>query len=1029
MYNSAKQLQRVLTAREIRKTFLDHFTVSHGHKFVRSSPVVPFCDPTVAFVNAGMNQFKSVFLGTAAAPHKRVVNSQKCVRVGGKHNDLSVVGSDGYHHTFFEMLGNWSFGDYFKREACAMALELLRGPYNIDPGRLYVTYFAGDKVLGIPADLECFEIWRSLGFPASRILPFGCKDNFWEMGATGPCGPCTEIHIDHRPDLGSVEQRAKLVNAGRSDLTELWNLVFIQYNRHADGSISQLPAHHVDTGMGFERLTAVLQNKTSNYDTDLFTPIFDGIQQVAKAPVYGGSFPDVGNEALLDTNYRILADHARMVTACLADGMLPDQNQKLRRVLRKALNISEHVFAKENLLSKLIPIVVETLGEAYPEMSAKQQAVIDLIRHEQEVYKNLRESSSKAFAEVLTEFPNLDDIDLMECPGFVPAYREFQVQRSKFPNNTIPGDFLYKLTDTYGLTEESFLKLAELENMNCDLERYRAEVSLAKIKAKSIQREEGASLCDLVAEQRIAEAQAKMTKRLPATNNSHKYSYSFDKETGSYTIPELKSRVVGMLLNDAEVSRTQGSRLQDPTTDTISLVTAASNFYYESGGQQSDSGKILVKNTHQPDQPHLLNVISVKHLNDCVVHVCRLSSPVDAFELAIGDDVELVVDSAQRQLNTCHHTGWFTQLLVMIIIKYSIFVATHLLNAAIRTLFNKVTYQVSSSVTSDQCKLEVGLLGKRITKSDVQLIEDLINRIICSATPVDVELLCAAEVLQQNDITMVPGEVYPEQGLRLVHVQSPELHLNSKELCCGTHATNTSELSCFCIVNLKQTNRARFSFTAVAGQAAENVLKTAALLRHRVDLLEKQFQTDKLTNATEAELQTIRHNMLHTDIKLPYAFKMDTLERITEMLKRIKESSRTTLKEFVEVEMRNLLQEKPLETHPFILHYITSSALVEEIPLQRATKLCQDRPILVVSMCDSVVKARCCVPPSCATDKFNASAWLQSFADTFGGQVAAPKGQDPQVVCNMKGRRVNNQFEEQLEQAMAKAHAYAKLNF
>ncbi|EDW50562.1 alanine--tRNA ligase, mitochondrial [Drosophila sechellia] len=1010
MYNSAKQLQRVLTAREIRKTFLDHFTVNHGHKFVRSSPVVPFCDPTVAFVNAGMNQFKSVFLGTAAAPHKRVVNSQKCVRVGGKHNDLSVVGTDGYHHTFFEMLGNWSFGDYFKREACAMALELLRGPFNIDPGRLYVTYFAGDKVLGIPADLECFEIWRSLGFPASRILPFGCADNFWEMSATGPCGPCTEIHIDHRPDLGSVEQRAKLVNAGRSDLTELWNLVFIQYNRHADGSISQLPAHHVDTGMGFERLTAVLQNKSSNYDTDLFTPIFDGIQQAAKAPVYSGSFPDGGNAAVLDTSYRILADHARMVTACLADGMLPDQNQKLRRVLRKALNISEHVFAHDKLLTQLVPIVVETLGEAYPEMAAKQQAVIDLICHEQEVYKNLRESSSKAFAEVLMEFPNLDDIDLMECPGFVPAYREFQVQRCKFSNNTIPGDFLYKLTDTYGLTEESFLKLAELENMNCDLERYRAEVSLAKIKAKGNQRETaGGSLCDLATEQRLSEAQAMLTKHLGATDNSHKYAYSFHKESDSYQIPPLKTRVLGMLLNDAEVSRTQGSRIQQPSTDLISIVTAASNFYYESGGQQSDGGKILVSNHQQPEHPHSLEVISVKHLNDCVVHVCKLSSPTDAFQLAIGDEVELLVDAQQRQLNTCHHT------------------ATHLLNAAIRSLFKKVTYQVSSSVTSNQCKLELGLLGKRIQKSDVKLIEDLINRVICSAAPVEVQLLSAAEVLEQNDITMVPGEVYPEQGLRLVNVESPELQLSSKELCCGTHATNTSELSCFCIVNLKQTNRARFAFTAVAGQAAENVLKTAALLRHRVDLLEKQFQTDKLTNATEAELQTIRHNMLHTDIKLPYAFKMDTLERITEMLKRIKDSSRTTLKEFVDVEMRTLLQEKPLDTHPFILHYITSSALVEEIPLQRATKVCQDRPILVISVCDSVVKARCCVPENCITEKFNASAWLQSFADTFNGQIAAPKGQNPQAVCNMKGRRVSNLFEEQLEQAMSKAHAYAKL--
>lgn len=332
-------------------------------------------------------------------------------------------------------------------------------------------------------------------------------------------------------------------------------------------------------------------------------------------------------------------------------------------MLRKALNISEHVFAHDKLLTQLVPIVVETLGEAYPEMAAKQQAVIDLICHEQEVYKNLRESSSKAFAEVLMEFPNLDDIDLMECPGFVPAYREFQMQRSKFSNNTIPGDFLYKLTDTYGLTEESFLKLAELENMNCDLERYRAEVSLAKLKAKGNQRETaGGSLCNLATEQRIAEAQAMLTKRLTPTDNSHKYTYSFDKESDSYQIPPLKTRVLGMLLNDAEVSRTQGSRIQQPSTDLISIVTAGSNFYYESGGQQSDGGKILVSNHQQPDHPHSLDVIGVKHLNDCVVHICKLSSPTDAFQLAIGDEVELQVDAQQRQLNTCHHTGEMNML-------------------------------------------------------------------------------------------------------------------------------------------------------------------------------------------------------------------------------------------------------------------------------------------------------------------------------------------------------------------------------
>ncbi|KAH8398376.1 hypothetical protein KR215_009514 [Drosophila sulfurigaster] len=1007
MYNSAKKLQRVLSAREIRKTFIDYFTLNHEHKFVRSSPVVPFCDPTVAFVNAGMNQFKSVFLGTAAAPHKRVVNSQKCVRVGGKHNDLSVVGQDGYHHTFFEMLGNWSFGDYFKREACALALELLRGPYNIDMGRLYVTYFGGDKVLGIPADMECFEIWRSLGFPTERILPFGCKDNFWEMGATGPCGPCTEIHIDHIPGSGpsAVKERAKLVNAGHADLTELWNLVFIQYNRNADGSITQLPAKHVDTGMGFERLTAILQNKSSNYDTDLFTPLFDGIQSLAKAPIYGGSFPDSHNAALLDTSYRILADHTRMISVCLADGMLPDQNQKLRRVLRKAFNISKQVFAHENLLAELIPIVAETLGDAYPEIASKQQSVIELIAHEQDVYKHLCASSSKAFAEVLTEFPKLDDIDLMECPGFVPAYREFQVQRSNFPNNTIPGDFLYKLTDTYGLSEESFLKLAELENMNCDLERYRAELAVAKLRTKQPLRNGVAG--DFAMEQRIANAQALLTKKLPATDNSHKYTYSYDVANESYEIPVLKSRVLGMLHNETEVSNTQGKCL-NAKVDTLSIVTEASSFYYEAGGQQSDLGKLLVESKQRPSEPHQLEVLDVKLLNGCVVHVCGLSTPIEDLELAVGDEIQLDVNAKHRQLNMCHHT------------------ATHLLNAAIRSLFNKVTYQVSSQVNSELCKLEVGLLGKRIQKSDVQHIEDLINRAICAASDVKVQHLSAADVLQQNDITMIPGEVYPEHGLRLINVQCPELNLSSKELCCGTHVTNTKELSSFCIINLKQTNRARFAFTAVAGDAAENVLKTVALLRHRVDMLEEQFQSDKLTNATENELQTIRHNILHSSIKLPYAFKMDTLERINDMLRKLKETSRTTLKEFVEVEMRNLLLEKPLDTNPYILHYITSSALVEEIPLQRATKLCTDRPILVVSMCNNIVKARCCVPKNCTSERFNATLWLQSFAKTFGGQVATPKGQNSELMCNMKGRKVNTQFEEQLEQAMCSAQAYAK---
>lgn len=264
------------SAKYVRQHFLDFF-LSNNHRFVRSSPVVPFCDPTLAFVNAGMNQFKGVLLGRETPIHRRVVNSQKCIRVGGKHNDLNVVGTDGYHHTFFEMLGNWSFGDYFKEEACRMAWSLITGPLRINPQRLYVTYFGGNERLGLPADTECRDIWRSIGLPVDRILPFGMEENFWEMGQTGPCGPCTEIHIDHTLKL---DNRALSVNLGLADLTELWNIVFIQYNREEDGTVSSLPERHVDTGMGFERLLAIQQGSRSNYDTDLFLPLFDSIEKV-----------------------------------------------------------------------------------------------------------------------------------------------------------------------------------------------------------------------------------------------------------------------------------------------------------------------------------------------------------------------------------------------------------------------------------------------------------------------------------------------------------------------------------------------------------------------------------------------------------------------------------------------------------------------------------------------------------------------------------------------------------------------------
>uniref|UniRef100_A0A7N6F9C1 Alanine--tRNA ligase n=1 Tax=Anabas testudineus TaxID=64144 RepID=A0A7N6F9C1_ANATE len=353
-----------LPAARVRSTFLDFFREKHGHLLVPSSPVRPRGDPSLLFVNAGMNQFKPIFLGRAdprseMASYRRVVNSQKCVRAGGKHNDLEDVGRDVYHHTFFEMLGNWSFGDYFKEEACSMAWSLLTEHYGIPADRLYVSYFSGDAESGLTADEETRQIWLDIGVPPKRLLPFGLKENFWEMGDTGPCGPCTEIHYDH---VGGRDA-SSLVNTDGPDVVEIWNLVFMQYNRDVDRSLLLLPQFSVDTGMGLERLVSVLQGKQSNYDTDLFTPLLHAIHQRSGVGPYSGrTGADLGK---VDTAYRVVADHIRTLSVCIADGVHPGMSGAelvLRRILRRAVRFCVEVLqAPRGTLANLVPTVTNIL--------------------------------------------------------------------------------------------------------------------------------------------------------------------------------------------------------------------------------------------------------------------------------------------------------------------------------------------------------------------------------------------------------------------------------------------------------------------------------------------------------------------------------------------------------------------------------------------------------------------------------------------------------------------------------------------
>jgi alanyl-tRNA synthetase len=562
-----------MTSSEIRKAFLDFFE-SKQHKIVPSAPIVVKNDPTLMFVNSGMAPFKDIFLGNQPIKYPRVADTQKCLRVSGKHNDLEEVGVDTYHHTMFEMLGNWSFGDYFKTEAIAWSWELLTKVYKLDKNRLYVTVFEGDKGENLDFDQDCYDQWKKY-IAEDRILRGNKKDNFWEMGETGPCGPCSEIHVDLRTDEERNATDGKvLVNAGHPQVVEIWNNVFMEFNRKADKSLEKLPARHVDTGMGFERLCMALQGKRSNYDTDVFQPMIRFLSEKSGKP-YKYTAPQLSPEGKVigiltedqktDIALRVVADHIRTIAFAITDGQLPGNNGAgyvIRRILRRAVRYGySYLGFEQPFMNELVPLLAAQFAAVFPELKAQQDFVINVIREEESSFLRTLSNGIKRFA-VIEE-------DLAQ------------------QNSTnIPGKIAFELFDTYGFPLDLTRLMAAEKNYTVDEVGFDAEMKQQKDRARN--------------------------------------AAATEQDDWTVLGEDGKSEFVGYDETEADARVLKYRKVVQKDKTLYQLVLNKTPFYAESGGQVGDTGTLDFGG-------ELIDVLDTKKENDLTVHFTKkLPAKVDA---------------------------------------------------------------------------------------------------------------------------------------------------------------------------------------------------------------------------------------------------------------------------------------------------------------------------------------------------------------------------------------------------------------
>lgn len=822
-FDSEERIQYWSVSR-VRQAFIDYFCKEQGHTFVPSSGTVPHDDPTLLFANSGMAQFKPIFQGVIdpAAPFaklRRAANSQKCIRAGGKHNDLEDVGKDVYHHTFFEMLGNWSFGDYFKKEAVEMAWELLTEVYQIPSERLYVTYFAGNEALGLPADLEARDLWIAKGFAPERVLPYGMKENFWEMGESGPCGPCSEIHFDR---IGGGRDASALVNADDPDVLEIWNLVFMQYNRESDGSLRPLPNKHVDTGMGLERVTSVLQCKRSNYDTDVFMPIFKEIERISGAAPYAGKVGRAEDPEALDMAYRVLADHIRTLTFAITDGGVPSNEGRgyvLRRILRRAIRYAhEKLNVPVGAFSSLVDGVVANFSGAFPELSRNPERIKNLLLEEESQFRKTLERG-------IIQFKRFADASA---------------------NGVISGPEAWRLYDTFGFPVDLTRLMAEERGMSIDEAGY-AE---AQAEAKELSRRGRSGTADGQIDPRTAVVlDVHLTAELesltvPKTDDSFKY-----------TAPAIQDVRVLALVQDGKLTQSTCNG------EMYGLVLDKTNFYAEEGGQSADQGSLQMIDPSSGEVVAEFEVLSVQVYSGWVLHIGNVK--FGSFSVGSGGISAAYDDMHRRPLRQNHS-------------------ATHLLNCALRKCVrgDEPIDQKGSLVAADRFRFDFNC-PRALSDEEIVALEETVNSAVKAAWPVHTRVLSLAQARSINGLRAVFGETYPDP-VRVV-VMGPVDSFDtvladpsdarwadfSVELCGGTHVRSTSEIGSLVVMVETNISKGIRRVVAVTGEAAERAVQAAEAIQVRVDTL-----AEGLKNAiAESRATPVETDLLTLDIAIKAATK------------------------------------------------------------------------------------------------------------------------------------------------------------